>query len=108
MRVLLDNCVDIRFREHIRGHDVVHTLDMGWGALSNGVLLAAAENAAFEVFVTVDKNLRHQQNFAKRTIRLVVLNPRMVTLEYLAPLAPSLQSVLDRGEFSDAILVLDS
>jgi hypothetical protein len=36
--------------------------------LGNGDLLTAAELAGFEVFLTTDKNLRHQQNMAGRTI----------------------------------------
>jgi hypothetical protein len=39
----------------------------------NDDLLDAAEAAGFEVLLTTDKNLRHQQNLAKRTIAIVVL-----------------------------------
>jgi hypothetical protein len=31
-----------------------------WDRLENGDLLTAAEQAGFEVFLTTDKNLRHQ------------------------------------------------
>jgi hypothetical protein len=62
MRVLVDNCVDVRFGRLIRDHEVAHTVDRGWGNLSNGALLAAAETAGFDVLVTVDKNLRFQQD----------------------------------------------
>jgi hypothetical protein len=41
--------------------------------LNNGELLRAAEEAAFEVFLTTDKNIRHQQNLAERVIAIVVL-----------------------------------
>jgi len=54
MRVLIDNCVDVRFRRHISGHDVAHVLDFGWGALLNGALLSAAEADGFTVLVTSD------------------------------------------------------
>ena len=43
------------------------------GAAGNGDLLAAAENAGFEVLVTTDKNLRYQQNLVNRKIAIVVL-----------------------------------
>jgi hypothetical protein len=36
-------------------------------------LLRAAEKAAFEVFLTTDKNIRYQQNLADRVIAIVVL-----------------------------------
>jgi hypothetical protein len=36
MRILLDNCVDIRFARLITGHEVRHARDLGWQDLSNG------------------------------------------------------------------------
>jgi hypothetical protein len=41
--------------------------------LDNGVLLAQAEAAGFQVLVTTDKNIRYQQNLADRKIAIVVL-----------------------------------
>ena len=46
--------------------------EKGWSALRNGELLAKAE-AEFDVLVTTDRNLRHQQNLADRRIAIVVL-----------------------------------
>jgi hypothetical protein len=46
---------------------------MGWDRLGNGALLDAAEAAAFEILVTGDKNMRHQQNLTGRKIAVVVL-----------------------------------
>ncbi|MGA2416838.1 MAG: hypothetical protein ABSF59_20465 [Candidatus Sulfotelmatobacter sp.] len=44
------------------------------GRLSNGDLLAEAERAGFEVFLTADKNIRYQQNFTGRKIAIMVLS----------------------------------
>lgn len=41
--------------------------------LSNGELLAAAENAGFDVLLTTDKNIYHQQNLKGRKLAIVVL-----------------------------------
>ena len=46
---------------------------MGWTELKNGELLDAAEAAGFEVLITSDKNLRHQQNLSSRRIAIVEL-----------------------------------
>jgi hypothetical protein len=35
---------------------------MGWAEFTNGKLLSAAEEAGFDVMVTVDQNIRYQQN----------------------------------------------
>jgi hypothetical protein len=37
-------------------------------------LLAEAERAGFDVFLTADKNIRYQQNLAGRRIAVVVLS----------------------------------
>lgn len=107
MRVLLDNCVDIRFKPLVADHEVVHVVDIGWASLANGTLLSSAEARGFEVFVTVDKNIRHQQNFAKRSLSLVVLNSLFVSLDEIAPLAPKLQALLDSGIDPGNIIIIE-
>jgi hypothetical protein len=42
--------------------------------LKNGELLSAAEAAGFEVFVTTDRNIVHQQNLRGRRIAIVILS----------------------------------
>ncbi len=42
--------------------------------LKNGDLLKAAEDAAFDVFITSDRNIRYQQNLTKRRLAMVVLS----------------------------------
>jgi len=45
---------------------------VGWAEIENGELLDLAE-AAFDAFVTTDKNLRYQQNLAGRRLAILVL-----------------------------------
>ncbi len=45
---------------------------MGWSELDNGELLKRAE-AEFDVLITTDKNLRHQQNIAAFRLAVLVL-----------------------------------
>jgi hypothetical protein len=45
---------------------------MGWAALDNGALLAAAESE-FDALVTIDQNLRYQQNLSGRRLAILVL-----------------------------------
>lgn len=45
---------------------------MGWEQVGNGVLIAAAEAAGFDVMITADQNIRYQQNLTGRRISLVV------------------------------------
>jgi len=73
MRVLLDNGTPRGVASALVGHTVEEARARGWDAFKNGELLAAAEAARFDVFVTTDRNLRHQQNLAGRKIAVVVL-----------------------------------
>jgi hypothetical protein len=74
MLVLFDNGTPrtlVRFL--IDRHAVTEARARGWQQLENGELLNQAEAAGFEVLVTTDKNLGHQQNLAGRKIAIVVL-----------------------------------
>jgi hypothetical protein len=73
MLILFDHGTPAPLRSFLRNHTVKKTKDLGWDTLSNGELLRAAEEAAFEIFLTTDKNISYQQNLADRTIAIVVL-----------------------------------
>lgn len=73
MKILLDECVPAQVRHAFPEHEVATAQEMGWRGLKNGDLLAAAENAGFEVFILADKNLRYQQNLAGRRLGILEL-----------------------------------
>ena len=47
--------------------------ERGWELLGNGELIRKAEEDGYEVIVTTDQNMRHQQNLAARRLGIVVL-----------------------------------
>jgi hypothetical protein len=47
---------------------------LGWGTLSNGELPRAAEREGFEVLVTCDQNIEHQNRLYGQRLALVVLS----------------------------------
>ena len=73
MLVLCDNGAPRGLARFLTGHSVEEARARGWEELSNGELIDAAERAGFELMVTTDKNIRHQQNLRARKIALVVL-----------------------------------
>ena len=93
MRILLDHCVPKPIRRYLAGHDVKTAYQMGWQELSNGRLLTEAEHE-FDVLLTVDQNINHQQNMAGRQLAIVVLCAADNRLETLLPLVPNLLSIL--------------
>jgi hypothetical protein len=72
--VLFDKNIPWGLRRHLAGHTVRTTEDEGWSELSNGDLLAAAEQAGFDVMLTADQRIRYQQNLAGRRLALIVLS----------------------------------
>ena len=73
MLVLFDQATPVPIRPYLTGHTVSTAFQMGWDKLKNGELLAAAEQAGFDLFLTTDKNMRYQQNLAVRRIAIIVL-----------------------------------
>ena len=74
MLVLFDHSVPAPLVPYLGGHRGTEARARGWDTLSNGDLLAEAERAGFEVFLTADKNIQYQQNLAGRKIAVVVLS----------------------------------
>ena len=73
MRVLFDQGTPAPLRHALVGQVVETAYERGWSNLKNGELIAVAESAGFEVFVTTDKNLKYQQNLVNRSMAIVVL-----------------------------------
>jgi len=55
MRILIEECIDERFRNELSGHDCQTARCAGLAGLKNGDLLIATETAKFDVFLTVDQ-----------------------------------------------------
>ena len=73
MKVLFDQGTPAPLRRDLPGHTVETAYELGWARLQNGALIAAAEAAGFEDFVTTDRNLKYQQNLVDRSLSIVVL-----------------------------------
>lgn len=93
MRLLLDESVPRRFRHSLPSHDVRTVVEMGWSGVKNGKLLALAASE-FDAFLTVDKNLPHQQNLIALPISVIVLDAVSNELSALLLLVPALEREL--------------
>ena len=93
MRLLLDESLPSRLRRWLPKHSVKMVVEMGWGGVKNGKLLALASQQ-FDVFLTADKNLPYQQNLAKLPLAVVVLAAHSNELPHLLPLIPRLEETL--------------
>jgi hypothetical protein len=66
MRILIDECIDERFRNSLPGHDCQTARYAGLAGLKNGDLLTAAETAKFDVLLTMHQGIEYQQNLTGR------------------------------------------
>lgn len=103
MKILIDESLPRYLKQPLKSHEVFTVQEMGWTGITNGVLLEKA-NREFDVLLTADKNLRHQQNLSDLSLSIVVFPSNRLSV--VKPLVAHLQSTLPflkRGE----ILELD-
>jgi hypothetical protein len=105
MRVLLDECVNERFRDYFSGHECQSARYAGFSGFNNGRLLVAAETAGFEVLITVDQGFEYQQNLAGRKIALIILCPISIALSDLLPLVPECLRLLNSIEAGQIVKI---
>ena len=74
MRLLIDGCLPNRVKFLIvdAGHDCQTVREAGLSGRENGELLAVADKK-FDVLLTIDKNIRHQQNLAGKKIAVLII-----------------------------------
>ena len=93
MRILLDHCVPKPLRRLLPLHVVKTAREMGWDTLRNGALLAAAATS-FDLMLTVDQNIKHQQNVAALPLSVIVLVAQSNTVDDLKVLMPEVEAAI--------------
>jgi hypothetical protein len=74
LKILLDQNVPRPLVRFLGVHPVTRASELGWSELKNGALLTAAERARFDVLLSGDKTIQHEQNMAGRKIALVYMS----------------------------------
>lgn len=97
MNLLLDECLPRKLKAMLTGHTARTVPEMGWAGIKNGKLLALME-PVFDVFVTVDKNMRFQQDMTGRRLILVVLSVPNNTLRTLLTLMPQVLAARESAQ----------
>ena len=104
MRVLLDECVTRYLKPEFSGHDVFTVEDAGFKGLKNGRLLEAA-SGKFDVLVTVDQNIRFQQNLKTLGLAIILVAALRSTLAILKPLMPKVLQILTTIKPGEIVVV---
>jgi signal recognition particle subunit SEC65 len=74
MQILFDQGTPVALRASLPNHVVRTAREQGWSTLKNGELLKAAEEAGFDVLLTTDKSMPHEQPLQGRKLAVVILN----------------------------------
>lgn len=85
MRVLLDENLPRALSAELAGHRVSTVQSMGWSGMKNGELLRRASER-FDVLLTMDRGLRHQQDLGVLGLRVLVVRARSSRVVHLRPL----------------------
>ena len=64
MKILFDHGTPGPLRRELPGHSIDTAADRGWDRLANGDLIDSAEQDGYEILITTDQSMRHQQNLA--------------------------------------------
>lgn len=94
MKVLLDECLPKKLKAHINAEIVQTVPEAGWAGKQNGDLLRLAEKD-FDVLLTNDQNMEHQQKISSFDIAFVVLVAPTNDIVDLLPLVPLVNQALN-------------
>ncbi len=93
MRVLLDENLPHDLATVLTGH-AVSVQGLGWAGTKNGALLKRAAGEC-DVFVTMDRNIEHQQSVSALSFGIVVIGAASNRMADLLPVVPELLQALD-------------
>jgi predicted nuclease of predicted toxin-antitoxin system len=109
MQILLDENLPTKVKYDFgEGYEISTIRDMGWLGKKNGELLGLAALNGFDIFITLDKNLKNQQNLNKIDLKFILLlakNSKHQTLQpYINKVKTFLQSSSNIPKFLEISL----
>ncbi|MBL8189181.1 MAG: hypothetical protein JNK38_14330 [Acidobacteria bacterium] len=93
MNILFDHNTPRPLKKPLPDHHVALTKEMDWQELSNGKLLAKAQEL-FDVIITTDTNIEHQNIVANFDLAMIVLRGYSNGSRELAALMPLVNEAL--------------
>ncbi len=67
MKILFDQGTPVPLRRLLIGHQVDTAFEKDWSTLRNGELIARAEAEGYDLLITTDANLKHQQELGSKS-----------------------------------------
>jgi len=99
LKILLDEGVPDIIKQRLSSFSIFSVKEMAWRGITNGKLLDLMSEHEFQIIITNDKNLPHQQNLAKRQISAILpANDIPTVVELLPEIAGAIDTIL-AGDF---------
>ncbi len=105
MKLLLDENLPKRLKKDFPEHEIFTVADKDWNSKKNGELLGLMLAENFDVLITFDRNLEHQQNFQKYPLTVFVLIAENNTYKILSELIPNIKLALEKPLPAGAITI---
>jgi predicted nuclease of predicted toxin-antitoxin system len=96
MKLLLDENLPKKLKKDFPEYEIYTVTDKNWNGKKNGELLSLMLDENFDVLLTFDKNLEHQQNFEKYPIAVIVLIAENNTYALLSELVENIKFELEQ------------
>ena len=95
MKILLDENIPAKLKFDFGGSFEIKTVrDMKWQGTKNGALLRRIGEYPFDFFITLDSNLRYQQNLGSFDFTIILLLPLNNKHQTLQPFVPKVKEIL--------------
>jgi len=105
MKLLLDENLPKKLKRNFPEHEVYTVRDKGWNGKRNGELLSLMIEDKFDVLLTFDQNLPHQQNFDRYPIAILVLIAENNTYPVLTLLSPKIKIELEKPLWKGSVKI---
>ncbi len=107
MKILLDENLPKKLKGNFSDHEVYTAREKGWNGKRNCELLKLMLSEDFNALISFDKNIKHQQNFSKFPIPVLVLIAEDNTYITLKELVPKIKRLLSSGDIASGVTEID-
>ncbi len=104
MRIILDECLPRRLIRDLQAYTATTVPRQGWAGKKNGELLRLII-PEFDVFITLDSNLAHQQNLTGIDLCIITLHASNSRYETLQPMIPQVLDALSGAQPGSVIQI---
>ncbi|SRR5258706_11231407 len=98
MKILLDENIPVKVKfDFEKEFEIISVRDLGWQGKKNGELLELLDHNGYDIFITLDKNLKHQQYLDKFNVKVILLLAKDNKHQTLQPLIDKVKKLLMSG-----------